>query len=357
MRGRRLYHGGVPSSLVPTILLAVSLLAPSLVLGAERGADRALDGRELLRIGDLHAIQRHVQEAMPYYQRAIETFRRTNDKRGLASALGKMADLLERQGRLEEAGRLLRDSAAIWAGLAEPREQGRSLVSLGLVFEASGLGTEAQQAYEQAGALFRQAHDREGKGEADIRLGRMLIGQGQAEGGIALLQASLADARERTDRRQQVSALGSLGDWHRIEGDEAAGSLLEEGLALAEAQQDLRAEAGLRASLARLYGDQGRWVEALTMARRSLALYQTLKDRAREAEAWALLGTLSLTAGQVASAAEQHERALTLSRALRDQNKEAASLVNLALTYDAQGLAQEAAETRQKAILLFQSAK
>ena len=33
-------------------------------------SDRTLEGDELLKIGDLHEVQNHLQEALPYYQRA-----------------------------------------------------------------------------------------------------------------------------------------------------------------------------------------------------------------------------------------------------------------------------------------------
>jgi len=34
-------------------------------------SSRTLDGEELLRIGDIHEVQHHWQEALPYYQRAL----------------------------------------------------------------------------------------------------------------------------------------------------------------------------------------------------------------------------------------------------------------------------------------------
>jgi len=355
----RLYHGAMlASSLCMLLLFAGPASSAGLPVADRAPASRALDGQELLRIGDLHAVQNHVQEAMPYYQRALATFRSAGNRRGEATALGSMADLLERQGRYAEAGPLLRDEVSIWAALAEPRAHGRALLGVGRIAEASGQGMAAQRAYEQAEVLFQRARDRAGRGEARIRLGRLLTGQDLIVEGRALLQAALADARERADRAQQVLALGAIGDGYVREGEGAAAHpLFEEGLALAEAQQDLRAEAGLRTRLAWLSGDSGQSGEAMAMAGRALALYQTLKDRGREAEAWSLIGSLAFADGNLVLAAEQHERALALFRALRDQNKEAASLVNLALVYDAQSLAQDAADTRHKAILLLQSAQ
>src|SRR5437899_3944861 len=66
-------------------------------------SSRALDGEELLRIGDLHEVQHHWQEALPYYQRALAAFREKHIRRGEAQALLKIGQVLERQNRLDEA--------------------------------------------------------------------------------------------------------------------------------------------------------------------------------------------------------------------------------------------------------------
>ena len=52
---------------------AVYMLRPCSI--AKLTARGTLDGEELLRIGDIHEVQHHWQEALPYYQRALSAFR------------------------------------------------------------------------------------------------------------------------------------------------------------------------------------------------------------------------------------------------------------------------------------------
>src|SRR2546430_17726945 len=59
---------------------------------------RMLDGDELLKIGDLHEVQNHLQEALPYYQRALAAFRAKKNRRGAAAALVRTGSIHERQG-------------------------------------------------------------------------------------------------------------------------------------------------------------------------------------------------------------------------------------------------------------------
>ncbi|MGH9669546.1 MAG: hypothetical protein ACRD3A_05470 [Terriglobales bacterium] len=63
--------------------------------GAVRRASspRTLEGDELLKIGDLHDVQNHLQEALPYYQRALAAFRSKKSRRGEAAALVRIGSV------------------------------------------------------------------------------------------------------------------------------------------------------------------------------------------------------------------------------------------------------------------------
>src|SRR5438093_5429715 len=130
--GRRLYHKAVPVSRLIAILLAASsgpvwmadaFPASAIPIGTgvcrvysvPRAASfaidaidattrrtvssRALDGNELIKIGDLHEVQNHLQEALPYYQRALTAFRGKKDQTGEATALVRIAIVMERQDK------------------------------------------------------------------------------------------------------------------------------------------------------------------------------------------------------------------------------------------------------------------
>lgn len=338
-----------------SVCLAGLLLAgPAVLFAGAATTPRALDGQELLKIGDLHAVQNHLQEAMPYYQRALTAFRAQKNRRGEASALMKVAEIWERQGRHAEALAALDNAVPIWGKLGDDRAAAQARLSQGRVSEALGRREEAREAYDAAGTLFRKAGDRQGAGQAGIHLGMLLLRDDQ-RAGLALLQSALEDARKRKDSQQELQAVMALGDYQYGNGEAEARTLYLTGLTLAEAERNTRAEADFRMRLARLYGDEGVTAEATPMARRALGLYQTLKQRHLEADAWALLGHLSLLGGETVSAIEQHERALGLYRALRDREREAATLINLALAYDRQSLKDEAAGLQDKAIALLQS--
>ncbi len=317
---------------------------------------RTLDGDELLKIGDLHEVQNHLQEALPYYQRALAAFRAKKDRRGEAAALVRIGSIHERQGSHAEALAALDAAVPILATVGEDRPHAHALLKLGRILESLGRMAEAQEAYDHARTLFQRSHDRKGYAESLIRLGSLWTAQDRVAEALPILQTALIDSRDRQDAVQQMAALTVTGD-ARIRAGEpgVARTLYEEGLQLAEAQRDVRAEADVRIRLVRLLFNEARYAEGLKMAQRALALYQSLRDRSQEADTLSLLGSLHQAEGNTTLAAEHHERALTLYRALRDRMREAASLANLAAAYETSGSLKEAQETQQKVIFLLQS--
>lgn len=351
-----------------------SMIAPLLLLGTVTGvsppgyaadfrpvvliSSRALDGDELLTIGDMHAVQRHLQEALPYYQRAVDAYRARHDRRGEAAALVKAGDVLGRLGRHSDAMVVLQRAVGLWQELGQDGRQAQALLRLGVAAEELGRRKDAQQAYERAQRLFQQAQDRKGHAESLIRLGNLKIAGDDLDEGLGLLEVALTDARARRDSGQQVAVLIAIGKIRLQEGEWAAARLLfGEGLRLVEAERNLRGEAELRVHLARLDGLDGRFQDGIAEAQRALLLYQTLRDRSSEADTLSILGWLHQAAGNPAVAADHHQRALAFYRALRDRHREAAGLLNLAAAYEAQGLVQDAQEHRREALSLLQSSR
>src|SRR5207244_9883471 len=54
---------------------------------------RTLDGDELLKIGDLHEVQNHLQEVLPDYQRSLAAFRALTDRRVDRAALVRFGSI------------------------------------------------------------------------------------------------------------------------------------------------------------------------------------------------------------------------------------------------------------------------
>ena len=323
----------------------------------ERTASRTLDGQELLKIGDIHEVQTHLQEALPYYQQALEAFRVKKQRRGEAMALVKIGRLLERQGKPEEALTVLTSAVSLWRLLGDDLDGGLALIDLGKVAEALGRMKEAEQAYHASISLLRKAKERAGRIDSEIRLGQLKIKQDSVTEGLDLLQAALKEARDLHHVGHQMMALIMIGDAERSAGQlDAAKTRYEEGLKIAEANKGNTIEADLFARLAQVHEAAERSADAHAMAHRALALYQSHRNSLREADMLSLLGNLYGIQGDTRLAAEHHEKALTIYRALRNRMRQAGSLANLSIVYEVQGAAEQARDTQEKVVSLLQPA-
>ncbi|MGH9650987.1 MAG: tetratricopeptide repeat protein, partial [Terriglobales bacterium] len=173
---------------------------------------RTLEGDELLKIGDLHDVQNHLQEALPYYQRALAAFRAKKNRRGEAAALARIGSVHERRGSHAEALAALEAAVPILATVGEDGPHAHALLKLGRILESLGRMAEAQEAYHHARTLFQRSHDRKGYTESLIRLGSLWTAQDRVAEALPILQTALKDSHDRRDQAQQMAALTVTGD-------------------------------------------------------------------------------------------------------------------------------------------------
>jgi tetratricopeptide (TPR) repeat protein len=343
------------------IMLSVVMNAMNQVEGtASTGifptSSRALDGEELLRIGDLHEVQHHWQEALPYYQRALVAFREKRVRRGEAEALLKIGHVLERQGRLDEAFASVDESHRVLSRSRDWKMQARTLLQRGQIAEALERWTDALSSYEQAGNMFKRAHDLEGRIKTLVKQGALRVQHDQVGDGLMLLQGAYQEARDQSLLAEQMTALLWIGSAQvHLEDPEAARRSWEDGLALARSLQEMKQESIFSLRLAYLHESAGEYGVAQFLAQRALVLYQSIRDRHGQGEALSLLGTIDLNQGDGDSATAHYQGALELYRALRDRPREAGSLINLGIVSDLHGPSQSAQEFYSKALSLLQS--
>ena len=281
---------------------------------------RVLDGNELLKIGEIHDVQNHFLEALTYYQQALTAFREKKQRRGEAIVLEKIGQVYARQGKMEEAHKTLAQAVASSARIPDRMLHARSLLALGRVSFSLGKLAEANELYQKAGAAFERTDDLHGRNEVVLQLGLLRVSAGRLDEGLALLIRSLEDARKRRDRVQVITAAMGVGDVRmRDDQIEAARLLYQEGLSLAESDQNLSAEADLRARLAKVSNLTGRRAEALVLAHRALTLYQTLRDRPREAEMHSQLAEVYEADGDHDRANDHRRQAAMVELSIRIQ--------------------------------------
>ncbi len=274
-----------------------------------------LTGDELLKIGEIHDHQRHFPETLTYYQLALSTFRQQKQARGVATTLVKIAQVYERQGKFQDALMALHEAVPIFARSSERLAHARALLVMGRVSARLGDPEGARASFGQAVTLFDRAKERRGWNEALIQLGLLYVGDGSTEQGLSWLQQAWQDAHSRQDRSQQLAAAVALGNAHRLlDRAQEARRFYEDGLHLAEAEQNMPVEASLRLRLAQLDSEGGQLSDGIELGKHALLLAQTVRDAATEAAALSLLADLYRQVERSAEAEDSEQRALSIYR-------------------------------------------
>ena len=119
-----------------------------------------------------------------------------DDRAVRAKALGSLATLEMRQGRLDEARVLFERTLAAYLELADRAGEGRTLTRLGLLHSEQGRLAQAERLYLRALELHCETGSRYFEGITLSNLGIVRHGQGRTEESLACYRQALAQPGE-----------------------------------------------------------------------------------------------------------------------------------------------------------------
>jgi tetratricopeptide (TPR) repeat protein len=201
--------------------------------------------------GSIAGQQADYARAEQHFQRALELFQRSAERRGQGEILISLGVLRERRGDLDAATAHYRRGKEVLTEIGDLAGRARALLSLGVV--AHQRGDDAAKAYYQdalsaldgahnpvlearvlsaladehvrqdnipaaldaqvqALDMFRRLGDRNGEGWAQIGAGTCLLAQGQLTAALSAYEQAMAIFNETGDQLGTIDALNSLGD-------------------------------------------------------------------------------------------------------------------------------------------------
>ncbi|HET8721215.1 MAG TPA: tetratricopeptide repeat protein [Nitrospira sp.] len=276
---------------------------------------RTLSGHELLRIGEIHDVQNHFQEALTYYEKALDAFRLHKQRKDQAVVLTKIASIYERQGRRQEAAREIQQALTLFPKSPDASAHADALFLSGRVALWLGNRQEGAGRLQQAQERYRRSKNIQAAGSVTLQAGILKVTDGSPDEGIREIQQVVDDARSRRDDDQTLAGLVALGDANYVlDRPERARSHYEESIALLGQRPRAAIEARVRIRLAALSAAIGREEHGIDSAKRAVTLCQSLRDVSGEAAAWTLLGGLHEALGHGPDAEDAFRRSLAIYR-------------------------------------------
>jgi tetratricopeptide (TPR) repeat protein len=288
---------------------------------------------------------------------ALHASRHAGDRtKGVAAALGNLADVYRRQARWGEAIANYEMALAIHQELKDRRAEGQTLNDVGDVYADRGHWDQAIASYEQALAIRREQKDRRGEGQTLNGLGIAYAGKERWDEALASYERALAIRRELGDSRGESHTLGNLGNLYaeQTRGGEAI-PYYEFALPIHRALGDRHAEARTLNGLGMAYTGQKRWKEAIANYEHALAICREFRDRRGEGRTLNGLGDAYAGQERWDEAIANYEQDLAICREFRDRQGEGTSLFNIGLAYAGQERWDEAIANYEQALECYRN--
>ena len=209
---------------------------------------------------------------------------------------------------------------------------------------------------EAAVAAARLRRDRRGEAKVLGNLGLAHADLGDVRKAIELYEQQLVIAREIGDRRGEGNALMNIGIAHKDLGDaRKAIELHEQVLPIFREIGDRRGEGSALGNLGNAHADLGDARKAIEFYQQHAAIAHEIGDRRGEGNALGNLGLAHADLGDARKAIEFYEQQLVIVRAIGDRRGEGNALWNSALSYDSLGNRAEAIARAAAALAIFEA--
>jgi CHAT domain-containing protein len=328
----------------------VTLLQPLLQESLER--DRALEAGVYFNLARAYDQQSRFAEALAHYQRALDDYRTTQNRRSEARALRAIAQVHKNTGGYERGVALGEEALALYTELGDSRNTALTWIVLGAIHGSVGDHRRALESFERALPLFA--------GERNHDLVNLLneIGVTQKNLGnyseaIATYSRGLDLAREIHDSGGTALLSLNLAVLDNTLGEpERAVELEQEALRLARETKDRRGEAIVLESLADSYWTFGNRQRALETKQAALDAARQMGTRNQQGIILKDLGDMHAVLGDLGRARQLYAEALGIERDIGGRKSIASTLVALADLSVREGHVEEALRSAQEGLAI-----
>jgi len=289
-----------------------------------RAAEVRADGRARESIGLLEDAESQLQEELVFFEEA-------QHQRGQAAvhlALAEVQHALGSSPLLAEALDNLLAARDLARQVQDTKLEALTAHERAAVLQSKHHFKSAVQAAKEAAAYFRQVADMKNEGFALYSLGAAEVNCGRVEEGLRCKAKALKLWKQTGDRRLQAVALSSLAEWHILakEDFQAGIAFAAEASELCRALGDRRGEATAHAWLVQAHIRNKDTSEALQVASSGMEEARGRDDRTAMFHCLEALTHACLGANDSQAALEAAEESIELAQELEDKRYHARAL-------------------------------
>jgi CHAT domain-containing protein/Flp pilus assembly protein TadD len=307
------------------------------------------------RLGSAELDSTHYQEAVKYYEQALQTYRSVKNPAGEAATLYSLGVAFGRLGQLEKTAELHLQSLSLQRQLGDRVGEGRALGGIGVAYTLLGRYEKAVDYLEQALPIYREVGDRGGETLVINNLAANYYLLGRYDKGIEYADQALVISRETKNKTRESAALEGLGVNYLALGQaDKAIEYMQQALQISREIKDRRVESYILSGLADAYFTKGQPQKTVEYYELSLTAIREINEKRLEIEPLIGLGSAYVKLGKFEESARSYEQALRLSHELKVRDNEAWALGGLMLLWKARNRSSLAIYFGKQSINLYQ---
>jgi tetratricopeptide (TPR) repeat protein len=211
-------------------------------------------------------------DALKLSLHSLDLFRQVRDRRGMASACDDVAQTFWLLGDFQRALGYFQQDIRIRKELNDHRGLAVGLLNVAKVYIDRGDFERALRHMRKARELFRAVNDPVGGIGATNLEAAIALYQGDAESAERLMTEALVEARSIGERVWEAKLLSNIAEVVSQRDPEQAELIAREARTMAVQLSDKRVVVDASYTMSRLFGNKGKWDEALKTAREGLAI-------------------------------------------------------------------------------------
>lgn len=299
--------------------------------------DRRGEATALLGLGEVLIILGEYDEAVKRYHAGLKLAE-------FAADLNLQADILNRLTEAEiekggsDPGALARRALHLAERAGHQSGIARAAKNLGIILSFKPDYVEAKRNLLRALSLWKEAGDLTGQSEALVNLGYMYAEAGDSNEAGASFEEARALATAAGNPPAEARATLAIALAHTARGEfEQALDLYQSRIATLKEVGHKEALTVALNGLAFLYEELGDWDRAQDGFNESLALVRRMGHQRREAVALGHIGRIYTTTGRAREALNAHQKRIRVARTLSNPGMEAYALNDIGLVYESLG--------------------
>ncbi|KAG9019439.1 copper transport protein ctr1 [Tulasnella sp. 427] len=290
----------------------------------------------LVKLGETHLGQSHLDAAESAYHQAVDIARRTQNLWVVGAGLLGLADISRRQSLLVNAERHTAEALQIFAKAGEETGVARSHSAFAKLRSLQGKNSEAEQHYRKALEIYTHIEDQGGtittlEGLGDVCLAQLKL----SEAAAYLSQAIDAQRRIGNDLGQANTLMRVANIYRRLGKIKEAEALLSEASNIFTRVRNLAGRANALVGLASIRS-LANGSEAAALYLEATQIYERLGDNAGMLTSLSALGELYRTQAKFSEAEASYARAQEICARTGNELGTANALVGLGVTYKSQ---------------------